>query len=317
MDEMLVKPKYSRQPSAPRRKNKPDENDMISTGVAVKLLAVVVFLCVFALCKAADTPTTNYLVSKVKLITTQNYDTNKYIVGAANYMGIKLPDNPAVVQTGLRTTTNDGASVGNTEAANSSGDVSQTPDNSVTVNGSEQANRQQTDASLKTSDTETDYSSSVTSDNIKAINEVPVLAEGDIKAVADKYSFIIPVNGEVASAFGVMTEPLSGKTKFHSGIDIKANKGTSIKAALGGEVAEVGTSPQYGKYVKIKHNDGLYTIYAQCSILVAKKGQKINQGDVIAKVGDTEGLSGAFLHFEVWKNDKAIDPEKLLNLLNQ
>ncbi len=349
MDEMIVRPKYSRQTSTPRRKKRPNEADMMSTLFAAKLLVVVVFLSVFALCKAADTPATNFFISRVKLVTTENFDANKYLLGAANTLGIKLPDIKAITQSGTEQTSgldneagadvqtiahedNTGRNTGS--GTQSSSNINEDNQNSSTQNNSAQNNSAQNNSAQNNSaqnstsagmvqgqkpDTQsgTETGSSSISDNISAITEVPVLEEKEIKAMADKYSFIFPIKGDISSAFGIRTDPLSGKTEFHSGIDIKANMGTSIKSALEGEVVEVGSSPEYDNFVKVKHNDGIYTVYAHCSILVAKKGQKVKQGDVVAKVGDSEGLSGAYLHFEVWKDDKAVDPEKLLNLLNQ
>ncbi len=339
MDEMIVRPKYSRQTSTPRRKKRPNEADMMSTLFAAKLLVVVVFLSVFALCKAADTPATNFFISRVKLVTTENFDANKYLLGAANTLGIKLPDIKAITQSGternsgldneagedVQTIANEDNTGRNTgSGTQSSSNINEDNLNSSTQNNSAQNNSAQNGTSAgmmqeQKPDTQsgTETGSSSISDNISAITEVPVLEEKEIKAMADKYSFIFPIKGDISSAFGIRTDPLSGKTEFHSGIDIKANMGTSIKSALEGEVVEVGSSPEYDNFVKVKHNDGIYTVYAHCSILVAKKGQKVKQGDVVAKVGDSEGLSGAYLHFEVWKDDKAVDPEKLLNLLNQ
>lgn len=339
MDEMIVRPKYSRQAGTQRKNRRQNGNDLMSTVFAVKMLAVVVFLSVFALCKAADTPATNYFISKVKLIATENFDANKYLLGAATALGIKLPEKNAAAQSDI-TGSASGLDSGSDGQTNYSGGQEITdqkkidqgdPDqvnsntlnqsninqNGVDTNNSVQ-NSQAPDSSRETlSGSETEAVSSSISDTIKAISQVPVLEEAEIKALADKYSFVIPIKGQIDSPFGIRTDPLSGNTVFHSGIDIKANMGTSIKAALDGEVTEVGSSPEYDNYVKVKHDDGLYTVYAHCSILVAKQGQKVKQGDVIAKVGDTEGHSGAYLHFEVWKGDKAADPERILNLLNQ
>lgn len=360
MDEMIVRPKYSRQTGTQRKKKGTNENEMMSTVFAVKMLAVVVFLSVFALCKAADTTATNYFISKVKIITSQNFNTNKYLLSTATTLGIKLPKKNSTAQgnaseknagldinseESVQTLSQSGSNMRQTAGGSIPGDninensmdininQSSANQNSINQNGSLQKDTN-TNSPIKDtvdpasganaamrqntlSETVPETRSSSISDNLQALTQVPILEEAEIKTLADKYSFVIPIKGQIDSPFGIRTDPLSGKTSFHSGIDIKANMGTSIKAALDGEVAEVGSSPEYDNYVKIKHSDGLYTVYAHCSILVAKKGQKVKQGDVIAKVGDTEGLSGAYLHFEVWKGDKAADPEKILNLLNK
>ncbi len=324
MDEMLVRPKYSRQTNIQRKKKRPDENDMMSTVFAVKMLAVVVFLSVFALCKAANTPATNIFISKVRDITTENFDANKYLSVAVNALGIKLPEKDSILP-GTTAQATEHVSDASEAVQTTAGQINNLINDNNTINQVDnQNNIQAVQPDVKTN-TEKDQTpsadesgtiSSSINDTINAMNQVPILGEADIKVLADKYSFVVPIKGEIESPFGIRTDPLSGYTAFHSGIDIKANMGTSIKAALDGEVTEVGSSPEYDNYVKVKHNDGIYTVYAHCSILVAKKGQMVKQGDILAKVGDTEGLSGAYLHFEVWKNDKAVDPEKLLNLLN-
>jgi murein DD-endopeptidase MepM/ murein hydrolase activator NlpD len=295
MDEIIVRPKYSRQTGTQRKRRRETDSDLLSTAFAAKLLAVVVFLSVFALCKAANTPATNFFISKVKVITTSNYDINKYIKNMAETIGIKLPQN------GLTQENNDKSGLASElnsdiKPIEKNGEINQTTQNSSTS---------------------TENSSVTNTDNTADISQMQKLEDTEIKAIADKYAFVTPIKGNIASTFGMRTDPLSGNTEFHSGLDIEANMGASIKAALGGEVIEVGSNPEYDNYIKIQHNDGINTIYAHCSILIAKKGQIVKQGDVIAKVGDTEGLTGSYLHFEIWKDNKAVDPEKLLNYLNQ
>jgi murein DD-endopeptidase MepM/ murein hydrolase activator NlpD len=289
MDEIVVRPKYSRQTGTQRRRRREPDNEVMSTVFAAKLLVVVIILSVMALCKAADTPVTNFLISKVKVITITNYDSNKYLLNIASEIGIKLPK--AV------TPSQDAGSNGISNAAKDS----------------------ETDiASVQNTDTgKTNVNNIDTSSTENTTGDVQVLYDQEIKDIASKYSMVTPIKGEIASSFGTRTYPLSGTDQFHSGVDIEANMGTSIKAALGGEIIEAGSNPEYDNYVKIKHNDDIVTVYAHCSMLIAKVGQKVNQGDVIAKVGDTEGLDGAYLHFEVWKGGKAVDPEKLLNYINQ
>jgi len=296
MDEIIVRPKYSRQTGTQRKKRREPDNDLLSTATAAKLLVVVVFLSVFALCKAANTPATNFFISKVKVIATSNYDVNKYIIKMAAAIGIEFPKNGLV---------SENVSEGSSLISESNNDIKP-------IEKSDELNQ-----STQNSSTDTKNNNVTDTDNTINISQIQTLEDTQIKAIADKYAFITPIKGNIASTFGMRTDPLSGNAEFHSGLDIEANMGASIKAALGGEVIEVDSNPEYDNYIKIQHNDGINTVYAHCSILIAKKGQKVNQGDVIAKVGDTEGLSGSYLHFEVWKDNKAADPEKLLNYLNQ
>ena len=58
----------------------------------------------------------------------------------------------------------------------------------------------------------------------------------------------------------------------------------------------------YGKYIKIKHFDGVVTVYAHCSKIMVNEGIKVNKGHVIAEVGNTGVSTGSHLHFEVWIN---------------
>lgn len=299
MDEIIERPKYSRQTGTQRKRRKEPNVDLLPTAFAAKLLVVVIFLSILALCKAADTPTTKNLISKVKVITTNNLDMNKYFLNVATTLGLKLPDETQVQQKNI---------VDNPETTEQAKDDVQV---SSTVNEINQTTQ-------KDNVSEENIENIATEENIKEDStKLQTLNEFEIKEIADKHSFISPIKGNIASPFGSRTDPLTGKAQFHSGIDIEANMGASIKAALAGEVIEVGSNPEYDNYVKIKHIDDMVTVYAHCSLLIAKMGQKVNQGDLISKVGDTEGLGGAYLHFEVWKGSKVLDPEKLLSYLNQ
>lgn len=293
LNEITMRQKYSRQAGTQRNRRRESDNDLVSITFAIQLLVVVVFLSVFALCKAANTSATNLFISKVKVVTTTNYDSNKYIKKIVDALGIDLPN------MGMQTENTDEENLQIQGSADTTGTLG---NNGVLSNDTEK------------SSTANDSNSS-NNDSTTNTAQIEILGDSEIKAMATKYSFIVPIKGEYVSSFGARTDSLTGNSDFHTGLDIKANMGASIKAALAGEVVEVGSKPEYGNYIKIKHNDGIYTVYAYCSTLIAKKGQQVKQGDIIAKVGDTEGLSGS-LHFEVWKDKKAVDPEKLLNYLN-
>lgn len=126
-----------------------------------------------------------------------------------------------------------------------------------------------------------------------------------------------PVSGILSSPWGERTDPLTGELKFHEGIDIEANKGASIKAALGGTVEEAGSSPSYGNYVRLGHAGGFETVYAHCSSVNVQKGAAVKQGENIAKVGDTGTSAGVHLHFEVLKDGKPVNPLDYISLGGQ
>ncbi len=110
----------------------------------------------------------------------------------------------------------------------------------------------------------------------------------------------------VTSKFGPRGGTFAG---FHKGIDIAQPVGTKICAVKSGTVNAVdyGTTT-YGYYVKIDHGGGMETLYAHCSKLFVTKGQKVNQGDVIALVGMTGRTNGPHCHFEVRINGKVTNP---------
>lgn len=113
---------------------------------------------------------------------------------------------------------------------------------------------------------------------------------------------IWPVVGEVTSFFGMR----SGRP--HEGLDIAANVGTPIRAARSGKVVSVGYMGTYGLTVIIDHGQGLSTLYAHCSRVLVRTGQKVKSGQEIARVGNTGRSTGPHLHLEVRQNDVPYDP---------
>lgn len=136
-------------------------------------------------------------------------------------------------------------------------------------------------------------------------------AELDIEYVKENFDFIIPVKGTVTSRYGKReaTEVVSAN---HGGIDIGADEGTPIYAAVDGTVTVASSEGEYGKHIDIKSNDVL-TRYAHCSKLLVKKGQKVKKGDKIALVGSTGNSTGPHLHFEIRRDDRTINPESILD----
>ncbi len=131
--------------------------------------------------------------------------------------------------------------------------------------------------------------------------------------IKGKNSLVLPVHGKVTSHFGERLDPFSGEGARHKGVDIASNSGTDILCAADGIVTQVGYEENgYGKFIVVKHSNGFETLYAHCSELVAKKGEKITAGDTIAKVGSTGKSTGSHLHFEIIVKDIPIDPEIFL-----
>ena len=119
-----------------------------------------------------------------------------------------------------------------------------------------------------------------------------------------------PVAGEVSSHFGIREEG-----RPHQGVDIAANQGATIKAPLGGYVAYASYYGTYGNTVIIDHGENMRSLYAHCSTLLVKEGQSVNQGQAIARVGNTGRSFGPHLHWEVYYQGIPFDP--LLCMINQ
>lgn len=125
---------------------------------------------------------------------------------------------------------------------------------------------------------------------------------------------LFPVSSykRISSYYGYRSDPMTGVTKFHAGIDISANTGTDIYAVEDGTVTYAGMhgtmTTGYGYMVEINHGGGITTRYAHCSKILVSKGQTVTKGQVIAKVGSTGKSTGPHLHFEVRKNGAPTDP---------
>lgn len=125
---------------------------------------------------------------------------------------------------------------------------------------------------------------------------------------AFKGGFVSPVSGRVTSPFGYRHHPITGTYKLHTGIDISCRTGTPIRAAASGVVSQACYNRAYGYMVVIQHNGGYSTLYGHCSRLLVSSGQKVSQGQTIAKSGSTGWSTGPHLHYQLMKNGTPINP---------
>jgi len=140
------------------------------------------------------------------------------------------------------------------------------------------------------------------------IDDLTVVSEATNMNITE---FILPLEGEITSLYGERIHPVFNTVKQHNGIDIDGNYGDEIKSSIDGTVVEIGEDNELGKYVRI--NKGVYdTLYAHCSKISVKEGQKVKQGDKIAEVGDTGYSSAPHLHFEIRVEGKAINPLEMI-----
>jgi len=115
-----------------------------------------------------------------------------------------------------------------------------------------------------------------------------------------------PLRGIIVSGFGLRYDGES--VRVHEGIDIPAPTGAPIQSAGAGVVAEARTYRGYGYTVIVDHKNGIKTLYAHCSSLAVKKGEQVEDGQVIAYVGSTGRATSSHLHFGVMVQGAFKDP---------
>lgn len=116
--------------------------------------------------------------------------------------------------------------------------------------------------------------------------------------------FRAPVRGRVVGTFG----PKPGGAR-NDGVNFAVPEGTSVRAAEDGVVAYAGNElKDYGNLVLIKHSDGYVTAYAHNSELTVKRGDTVRRGQIIAKAGQSGGVTSPQLHFEIRKGSQPVDP---------
>lgn len=130
--------------------------------------------------------------------------------------------------------------------------------------------------------------------------------------------FIKPVEGKITSDFGYRVSPKAGATSNHSGIDIAVPAGTPVKTIADGTViAANGGMRGYGNGVFVDHGhiNGKHIVseYGHLSSFVVKAGQRVKQGQVIAKSGNTGVSTGPHLHLTIRENNIPADPKKYID----
>jgi murein DD-endopeptidase MepM/ murein hydrolase activator NlpD len=173
------------------------------------------------------------------------------------------------------------------------------------------------------------------SDDIEGVNEInnPVLA---LYGASEKQAFgsfreamsgrgvrlarhlIWPValaaRQYLSSGFGMRTDPFHGRPTFHGGIDIAAEVGTPVLATADAVVEQVTTDAGYGKYITLRHADGMLTRYGHLSAQMVSVGQRVRAGQPIGAVGSTGRSTGAHLDYRVSKDGVRYDPLSVLRV---
>ena len=131
---------------------------------------------------------------------------------------------------------------------------------------------------------------------------------------AKKFLVRKPVNNAIMrSGFGSRRHPILGYVKMHTGVDWATAYGTPIFASGNGVVEVAGWEGGYGKYVKLKHNNGYETAYGHMSAFAKglEPGKRVRQGQVIGFVGSTGQSTGSHVHYEILVNGRFVDPMRI------
>lgn len=156
----------------------------------------------------------------------------------------------------------------------------------------------------------------VQSDNVPAPENVGVVRPNTVPTVSDTPraqntapTFHWPVRGRILSAYG---KKPNGQQ--NDGINVSVPDGTPIRASEDGVVAYAGNELKgFGNLVLIRHADNWVTAYAHLGTIDVKKDQKVKRGEIIARAGQTGGVTSPQLHFEIRKGSNPVDPEKHLS----
>ena len=121
----------------------------------------------------------------------------------------------------------------------------------------------------------------------------------------------------VTSGFGYRVSPITGKWKFHAGIDLAAPEGTEVYACKQGKVKTAAYSDIYGNYIVLSHNNSTTSLYAHLSQILVQKNESVATGQKIGLTGTTGASTGPHLHFEVRENGTPMDPSKMIKTKKQ
>jgi murein DD-endopeptidase MepM/ murein hydrolase activator NlpD len=134
-----------------------------------------------------------------------------------------------------------------------------------------------------------------------------------LSAASQKLPFYRPTNNPaLSSSYGVRFDPFTHRPAFHSGLDFPGAFYTPIMATAPGVISFVGVRSGYGNVVEIDHGSGFKTRYAHLAATSVKVGQRVAIGQRIAAMGSTGRSTGPHLHYEVWVNGRAQNPNRFL-----
>lgn len=310
MDNTTARGTYQRRSTSNRKKKKNSESSKLTFTIFKQLIISLLIFVLVSVAMSFDTPVTDFLAEKVGYV--MEYDVKMDdIFGKINSFTEMLKKKTAQKEAAQ----NEAQGQSNYDQEDQDAiDITSTEDDSVPASAPiyqlEYDDSYKIDYGGQIEEVEPDIQEEKKTNTADPNKTTEKTTEKTTDKTTDKTNvkFIVPSSGPLGSEFGDRMHPIKGKIEMHKGIDIKANHGVSVKAAMAGKVIEAGPNSSFGNMVKIDHQNGYITLYAHCSAIVAKKGNMVKQGEIISKVGSTGTSTGPHLHFEIWKNGTPVNP---------
>jgi len=134
-----------------------------------------------------------------------------------------------------------------------------------------------------------------------------------LSSAAQRLPFNRPTaNPALSSSYGVRFDPFTHRPAFHSGLDFPGAFYTPIMATAPGVISFTGVRSGYGNTVEIDHGGGFKTRYAHLQGIAVRVGQRVVIGQRVGAMGSTGRSTGPHLHYEVWVNGRAQNPNRFL-----
>lgn len=268
--------------------------------MAIQALLCILIYLVFSLIKEANYLFSENIINKTKEFL--NYDINFEVISSnINEFWKNNKDKFNIF-------VNDEQS--NTENTNNQETNTETTNEETQNNESEQNTNAENNTN-ENNETTGIGGSSTTEDDQADESTKKSQMELDAEYIKNNFSMQLPVKAKVTSGYG-KREADKIVSADHYGIDLGVVVGTTVLAAMEGTVTLVSDEGEYGTHVKIVNKD-VTTIYAHCSKILVKKGEKVTKGQKIALSGNTGKTTGPHLHFEIRRGERSVDPALVLN----
>jgi murein DD-endopeptidase MepM/ murein hydrolase activator NlpD len=145
-------------------------------------------------------------------------------------------------------------------------------------------------------------------DGLKALERLMARAGRMLASLPTRW----PVRGAVNSEFGNRRSPWTEEREFHSGMDIRAERGTPIHAPAAGTVVHAGPAQDYGTLIVLDHGQDIRSLYGHLSKVSVRSGQRVVRGTVIGHTGNSGRSSGPHLHYEILVKGQSVNPRAYL-----